>query len=379
MASRPAAPIPFVDLAAQHRPLGAAFARKLAQALRSSGFILGEELEAFEREMAAYLGVRHAVGVANGTDALRLACLAAGLGPGDEVIVPAHTYVATALGVSHAGAVPRFVDVDPRTFTLDPAAAERAVGPRTRALIPVHLFGQPADMDPLRDLARRRGLKIIEDAAQAHGAEYRGRKAGSLGDLACFSFYPSKNLGALGDGGLVATDDDALAAKLRRLRHMGQERKYEHLDLGWNSRLDALQAAFLRVKLPGLDAANRRRAALAERYRAALAGTPSTPPAVHEGSTHVYHLYTILHPQRDAVARRLHDAGIACGVYYPALVPFQPCYRFLGHRPGDFPVAEDLVRRSLSLPMYPELGASQVARVAAEIRAASRTRSRRTS
>ncbi|MBV8881004.1 MAG: DegT/DnrJ/EryC1/StrS family aminotransferase [Planctomycetaceae bacterium] len=360
--------VPFLDLSAHHRPLLGAFRRKVDKIFRSSEFILGRDVELFEQEFGAFLKVGHAVGVSNGTDALRLACEAIDLRPGDEVLVPANTYVATALGVTHAGGTPKFVDVTPDTFTMDPSRVEEAITPRTRALIPVHLFGHPADLGPLLEIARRRSLKVIEDTAQAHGATWEGRPVGGIADLGCFSFYPSKNLGALGDGGLVATNDPALAERLRMLRHMGQRRKYVHEIIGYNNRLDNLQAALLRIKLPRLQKSNRQRQAAAKLYAKALAGTDAVLPSTRPGCSHVYHIYSIRHPRRDRVREALEKAGIGCGVYYPVPVPYQDCYRDLGHRKGDFPVTEQLAADSLALPMFPELTARQVERVAQVLR-----------
>ncbi len=356
--------VPFLDLAAHHRPFAAAFRRKFGEILRSSEFVLGRELELFEGEFAAYVGVRHAVGVSNGTDALQLACEAIGLRPGDEVIVPAFTFVSSALGVTWGGATPRFVDVCGDTFNLDPARIESAITPRTRAIMPVHLFGHPADMDPILEIARRRGLRVIEDAAQAHGATYQGRRVGGLGDLGCFSFYPTKNLSALGDGGMVVTGDDALAERLRVLRNLGQRKKYVHESLGHNYRLDNLQAAFLRIKLARLERMNRLRRAAAARYARALAGAGATLPAARPGCAHVWHVYSVLHPERDRLRERLQAAGVGCGVYYAIPLPHQECYRGLGYRRGEFPVAERLAGRSLALPIFAEITARQIDAVA---------------
>jgi dTDP-4-amino-4,6-dideoxygalactose transaminase len=356
--------VPFLDLTAHHRPFAAAFRKKMDELLQSSEFILGREVEAFEKEFAAYLGVRHAVGVSNGTDALRLACEAIDLKPGDEVIVPAYTFIATALGVTFAGGRPRFVDVSGDTFNLDPEKAEKAITPRTRAILPVHLFGHSADMDPILDMARRHGLRVIEDAAQAHGATYGGVRVGALGDLGCFSFYPTKNLSALGDGGAVVTNDDALADRLRVLRNLGQRKKYHHEVLGHNNRLDNLQAAFLRIKLKKLDAFNRKRRDAAARYAKALEGIGATLPAARPGCGHVYHLYSILHPRREAIRANLQAAGVACGVYYEKPAALQECYRGLGHAAGEFPVAERLCATNLALPLFPEITPAQIRAVA---------------
>jgi dTDP-4-amino-4,6-dideoxygalactose transaminase len=359
---RPA--VPFLDLAAHHRPFASAFRKKLDELVRSSQFILGGELEAFEREFAAYLGVRHVVGVSNGTDALRLACEAIGLQPGDEVIVPAYTFIATALGVTFAGGIPRFVDVSPDTFNLDPSQIERAITPKTRAILPVHLFGHPADMSEILALAKTHRLRVIEDAAQAHGAAIGGRRVGGLGDLGCFSFYPTKNLSALGDGGAVATNDDGLADRLRVLRNLGQKERYVHAVLGHNNRLDNLQAAFLRLKLRKLDSFNRKRRSAAAAYRRELHSLGAALPVPRPGCDHAYHLYSIVHPEREALRARLQAAGIGCGIYYSTPAAYQECYRDLGYRPGAFPVAERLCRENLALPIFPEITASQIRAVA---------------
>ena len=329
--------------------------------LDRSWFILGEEGTAFEAEFAAYLGVGHCVGVANGSEAIELALRALDIGPGDEVILPAMTATFSALAVSLAGATPVLADVDPVTATLDPAAVSARITPRSRAIMPVHLYGGAADLDALGALATRHGLALIEDAAQAHGTIYRGRRAGGFGTLACFSFYPSKNLGAYGDGGAVVTDDAALAARLRRLRNGGQAGRYEHVEIGGNSRLDELQAAILRVKLAHLDAANEARRALAARYDAALAGSGLVLPRALPDTTHVYHLYAVRVPGtglpggRDALAARLKGRGIGTQIHYPTPIHRQPAYAGLGHGPGDFPQAEAWAAEELSLPLFPEL------------------------
>jgi dTDP-4-amino-4,6-dideoxygalactose transaminase len=356
--------VPFLDLALHHRPFAASFRKKLDELVRSSQFILGGELEAFEREFATYLGVRHAVGVSNGTDALRLACEAIGINPGDEVIVPAYTFIATALGVTFAGGIPRFVDVSPDTFNLDPAQIERAITPKTRAILPVHLFGHPADMPEILALAKTHRLRVFEDAAQAHGAAIGGRKVGGWGDLGCFSFYPTKNLSALGDGGAVVTNDDGLADRLRVLRNLGQKERYVHSVLGHNNRLDNLQAAFLRIKLKRLESFNRKRRAAAAAYGRRLPFLGATLPSSRPGCDHAYHLYSLLHPERDALRTRLQAAGIGCGIYYSTPAAYQECYRELGYRPGAFPVAERLCRENLALPIFPEITALQIRTVA---------------
>jgi dTDP-4-amino-4,6-dideoxygalactose transaminase len=362
-------PIPFVDLAAQHRVLAPDLRKKLDEILESSQFILGGELERFEAEFATWLGVPHAVGVSDGTAALELACRAL-VPPGSEVIVPASTFVASAFAVTRAGSTPRFADVLEGSRCLDPAALEAARTPRTRAIVVVHLYGHPAALDEILAFARRHRLAVIEDCAQAHGARYRGRTVGSFGDAACFSFYPSKNLGALGDGGAIAVADARLCDEIRMFRHVGQRVRNVHEVVAGNERLDGLQAAFLRVKLPHLDDWNARRRAAAAAYGEALAGVGCVLPAVEPGCEHVYHVYAIRHARRDAIARALEAAGIGHGVYYPTPVPLQPAYRELGAKPGDFPVAERLSRDSIALPMFPELSRAQIAEVARVVRSA---------
>ena len=360
--------IAFVDLHAQHQPLRAALDRAIGEVVAGGQFILGPQVAAFEQRFAAYCGARHAIGVGNGMDALRLALMALDVRGGDEVILPANTYVATALAVSAVGAVPVLVDCDPRTYNLDPRGLERAVTPRTRVIMPVHLTGQAADMDAVMAVAERRGLHVIEDAAQAHGAAWRGRRCGSIGAVGCFSFYPSKNLGAFGDAGMAVTNDDALARRLAQLRNYGQSQKYDHVAAGLNSRLDSLQAAVLAVKLPHLDRWNEARVSRAARYRAALRGVGDLRlQEIAPGATSVYHLFVVETEHRDRLRRHLADAGIDTGVHYPVPIHLQPAYA-AGYRMGQFPHTEALARRSLSLPMFPELRDDQVDAVAAAIR-----------
>lgn len=363
-------PIPFVNLKAQYETLKDEVAEAIRGILDSAQFIGGEALASFERDFAAYCQVRHARGVANGTDALHLALRAFGIGHGDEVITTAHTFIATAAAIVATGARPVFVDIDPDTCTIDPRMIERALTDRTKAIVPVHLFGQPADMDPIKDIARRRGLYVIEDAAQAHGAEYQGVRTGALGDVACFSFYPGKNLGAYGDGGAITTNNAAIAERIERLRDHGRTNHYSHAEIGFNSRLDALQAAILQVKLRRLDEwnANRRRAA--EWYAAELAQSGIRTPFVRKGSTHVYHLYVIATNERDAIRNKLNEAGVATGIHYPVPLHLQPALVHLGYRQGDLPYCEAMAAQSLSLPMFPELTRDQVRRIAAIVRAA---------
>ena len=353
--------IPFVDLQAQYRSIADELRAAVEEVLSQCNFILGRQVGEFEEAFARFAGVGHAVGVSSGLDALRLALAALDVGTGDEVILPANTYIATALAVTAVGARPVLVDCDPATYNVDPAAVEHAITPRTRAIIPVHLTGQPADMDPLLELAARRRLHVIEDAAQAHGAQYHGRACGSMGVAGCFSFYPAKNLGAAGDGGMVTTNDEKLAARLRRLRNYGEAKKYEHVEKGLNARMDTLQAAILGVKLRHLPEWNRKRAAHAERYRTRLAGIPGLRcQSVLPGCTHVYHLFMIETDRRDALRKFLLERGVQTGIHYPIPIHLQAAYADLGYTQGTFPNAEHLAGRILSLPMYPELSDQQI-------------------
>ena len=357
--------IPLVDLKAAYRRLQAEIDAAVARVLAGGWYILGPEVAAFEAEFAAYLGLADAVGVASGTDALMLALRALGVGPGDEVITVAHTAVATVAAIELAGATPRFVDIDPITYTLDPAQLAAAVTPRTRAIVPVHLYGAPADMDAVLSVARAHGLLVVEDCAQAHGARTQGRMAGTLGDAAAFSFYPTKNLGALGDGGAVATNRPEVAERLRLLRQYGWRERYVSDVAGTNSRLDELQAAILRVRLGHLEAENAARRRLAARYDAALAGLPIALPPARPDDCAVYHLYVIRTAARDALAEHLRARGIGTGVHYPVPVHRQPAYAHLGYGPGSLPATEAAAAGVLSLPMYPDLPEVAVAVVAA--------------
>jgi len=365
--------VPFVDLAAEHRELRTEIDEAMRRVIQDGSFILGRELEDFEKEFAAYCGSRHAIGVGSGLDALALALQARGIGPGDEVITVANTFIATALAVNRVGATPVLVDCNESDFNLNPDAVEKAITPRTRAVIPVHLYGQLAPIDAILDVARRHDLFLLEDAAQAHGAGKPGRRAGSFGDAGTYSFYPAKNLGAFGDGGLVVTDDEGLAAQIRMLRNYGQRKKYEHAVVGTNSRLDTLQAAVLRVKLPALDRRNEARRAAADGYRRRLSGLPLVlPRAPEEPGRHVYHLYVVRVAGRDEVQRRLAAAGIQTGIHYPRPIHLQEAYRHLGVGPGTFPVAERLSREVLSLPMFPSLTEEQIDRVGSALEEALR-------
>jgi dTDP-4-amino-4,6-dideoxygalactose transaminase len=356
--------IPFVDLKAQYASIKVEVAEAIRGVLESTHFVGGEQVTSFERDFAAYCDVKHARGVANGTDALHLALRALGVGNGDEVITTANTFIATAAAIAAAGARPVFVDIDPDTYTIDPAMIEPAITSRTKAIIAVHLFGQQADMQPIISIARRRALYVVEDAAQAHGAKYHGARAGSIGDIACFSFYPGKNLGAYGDGGCITTNSDTLAELVERLRDHGRITKYEHAIVGFNSRLDSLQAAILQVKLRRLDQWDSNRQRVASWYAAELAGTGIKAPSVRNGATHVYHLYVIESEERDALQMRLKNAGVSTGIHYPLPLHLQPAFAYLGYREGDLPRCEQSAKRILSLPMFPELLPEQVSRVA---------------
>ncbi|MCC7146079.1 MAG: DegT/DnrJ/EryC1/StrS family aminotransferase [Phycisphaeraceae bacterium] len=362
--------VPILDLSRQHQPLAGRFKEAFDRILSSSHFILGPEVEAFERRLASYCQTTEAVGVSSGADALLVALMAMGIGPGDEVIVPTFTFFATAGAVARVGARAVFVDVDPQTFNIDPQRAAAAVTPRTKAMIPVHLFGQTAAMDPLLELARKHGLKVIEDEAQAVGAREKGRSAGSFGDVGCISFYPTKNLSAMGDGGACVTSDGQLAQRIRALRNHGQVGEYEHLYVGGNFRLDALQAAMLSIKLEGLEGGNAARRECAGRYDRLLAGLPLRTPVVAEGRHHVYHQYTIVVPadRREGLIAHLKAHQIGCKVFYPLPLHLQPCFAGLGGKKGDCPVSEELCRQVLSLPMFPGLRESEQEEVAGVIR-----------
>ncbi len=360
--------IPLVDLKAQYLAIQPEVDAAIQRVLEHAGFILGEEVARFEEAFAAYVGAAGAVGVASGTSALQMALLACGIGPGDEVITTAHTFMATAEAISQTGARPVFADIDPRTYNLDPAAVAAAITTRTRAIVPVHLYGQPAEMGELAELARRHGAWLIEDAAQAHGAEYAGRRCGTLGQLACFSFYPGKNLGAYGDAGAVTGNDPALLARIRRLRDHGRTGKYEHAEIGFGERLDALQAAVLNAKLPHLEAWTQARRAHAELYNTLLAGCHVVTPYEAPGVRHVYHQYVIRTPRRAEVVAALRTQGIATGVHYPVPLHRQPAYLAQGYGAVTLPITEAAAREVLSLPLYPELSEDEILCVAKAVR-----------
>ena len=361
--------VPFVDLHAQHAPLRDAIERAFRELVSRGDFIMGAAVERFETEYAAYIGTRHALGVGTGLSALELALRAFDVGPGDEVITPANTFIATVLAIMAVGAKPVFVDMDAATYGIDASAIGGAVTSRTKAVVPVHLYGQPVDLDAVVAAARRYNLVLIEDAAQAHGARYQGRRAGSFGDAAAFSFYPSKNLGALGDGGMITTNDDRAAERLRLLRNYGQRVKYHHEVAGTNSRLDTLQAAVLSIKLPHLDGWNAARRAHADAYSARLGAAVTTPVAAAEVE-HIYHLYVIQTPEREALERRLKARQIQSGIHYPVPAHLQQACAPLGYRAGDFPVTEAAAARILSLPMFAELTEAQIDYVADAVLAA---------
>ena len=360
--------IPFVDLKAQYHSIKSEIDAAITNVLESSQFILGSEVAAFEDEYAAYCRVKYAVGVNSGTSALHLALLAAGIGPGDEVITTTFTFVATVAAIVYTGAKPVFVDIDPRSFTMDVTQIERAITQHTKAILPVHLYGQMANMEPILEIARRHNLIVIEDAAQAHGAEYNGKAAGSLGDLGCFSFYPGKNLGAYGEGGMVVTNHPEYARALKMLRDWGAEKKYQHMLKGYNYRLEGMQGAILRVKLRHLDDWTQKRREKAAYYNRLLGGNGIRPPEEMPYGRHVYHIYAIRTSEREAVQQALLAQGIQTGIHYPVPVHLQPAYADLGYQAGDFPHSEEAAREVLSLPIYAELSDEQVEQVAIALR-----------
>ena len=362
--------IPYADLQAQYRSIKTEIDTAVLRVLDSAQFILGDEVAAFEREFAAYAGARDAIGLNSGTSALHVALLAAGIGPGDEVITVPYTFVATAAAIVYAGATPVFVDVDAVTCCMAPDQIERVITPRTRAIMPVHLYGHPADMDPILAIAARHGLVVIEDAAQAHGARYKDRPCGSIGELAGFSFYPGKNLGAYGEGGAAVTSDAAMAKRMRLLRSWGEERRYEHTIKAFNYRMDGIQGAILRVKLRHLERWTEARRARAADYARAFAGSSVRLPVEMPGCRHVYHVYAVRLRNRDDVRAQLQAKGIQTGVHYPIPIHMQPAYRDLGYQAGDFPVSEEIAAEVLSLPIFPEMTPAQVQEVADAVLAA---------
>jgi dTDP-4-amino-4,6-dideoxygalactose transaminase len=361
--------VPFLDLRQQYRSIKDEVNTGVQQVMDSSRFVLGQNVNSFEREFAGFCGTKYAVGVANGTDALRLALLACRIGKGNEVITVPNTFIATTEAISQVGAKTVFVDIDPQTYNINVSRIEEKINRRTKAIVPVHLFGQPADMDPIMEIAKKYNSKVIEDACQAHGAEYKGKKAGSIGDAGCFSFYPSKNLAAFGDGGMVVTNGKEIAHKIKMFRDHGQVRKYEHLVEGYNSRLDEIQAAILRVKLKRLDEWNKSRRKNASIYNDLLEDVDEVVmPLEAKDAKHVYHLYVIRTHRRDELQEWLKSKGIGTGLHYPASVHLQKAYEYLGYKEGDFPVAEECAKQILSLPMFPELTREQIEQVVSEIK-----------
>jgi dTDP-4-amino-4,6-dideoxygalactose transaminase len=359
--------IPLVDLKAQYCSIKAEIDEAIQRVLINSSFILGEEVKSFEEAFAAFCNVEYAIGTCSGTSALHLALLACGVGPGDEVITTPFTFIATAEAISYTGARPVFVDIDPVSYCLDPSRLEAAITPKTKAILPVHLYGQPAEMEAILEIANHYKLRVIEDAAQAHGAKYKDRHAGTIGDVGCFSFYPGKNLGAYGDGGLVITNNSEIAHQVRLLRNHGRIDKYEHLIEGYAYRLDALQAAILKVKLRYLEQWSEARRQHARQYDSLLKGARVSIPQELDNAWHVYHLYVVQAENRTELQQGLKTQGIATGIHYPIPLHLQPAYHHFGYQPGDFPVTETVCQKVLSLPMYPELTDEQVSAVATAI------------
>ena len=364
-------PIPLLDLKAQYHQIKPEIDAAVARTIESGQFVQGPEVAAFEERFASYCRAKHCIALNSGTSALHLALLAAGVGPGDEVITVSMTFVATTAAILYCGATPVFVDVEPDTWTMNPDLLEAAITRRTKAILPVHLHGRMADMDAIESIARRHQLIIIEDAAQAHGAEWRGRRAGSIGELGCFSFYPGKNLGGLGEGGAVVCNDSALARRIALLRDWGQESKYNHILAGYNYRMDGIQGAVLNVKMNYIEAWTEARRAVASHYDRLLEDHPFGRPAPSPHGRHVYHVFAITLVRRDEVQTALHSAGVGASIHYPVPVHLQPAYAGLGYGPGDLPVTEMLAARFLSLPIYPELRPEQITRVVAELQKAS--------
>jgi len=358
-------PVPLIDLKAQFQPIKEEVLKEFESIFESMYLFLGKNVQALEKEFAEYCDCAHGIGVGSGTDALHLALLACGVKPGDEVITTAYTFIATFEAIAYVGAIPVFVDIDPKTYLMDPSLVERAITPKTKAIIPVHIYGQMVDMDPIMDIARKRGLKVIEDACQAHGATYKGRKAGSIGDAGCFSFYFSKNLGGYGEGGFVTTNDAEINSNVRLLRDHGSPRKYEHDYIGFNARLDELQAAVLRIKLRSLDKWNQLRRAHAGRYNELLANAGVVTPFIDPRGESVYHLYVIRTPQREALREKLIGKQIGVAIHYPIGIHEQVAFRNYSKQQFSLPVTESVCKEVLSLPMYPELSAEQIEYVAA--------------
>lgn len=356
-------PIPYLDLRAQLKPLRAEIDAAIARTLDNCSFCLGPDVAQFEQDFAKFCGAGHALGFNSGTSALHIAMLLLNVGPGDEVITTPYTFVATSWAISYVGARPVYVDIDDATFNLDPKRLEAAITPRTKAVLPVHLYGQPFDVDPILDICRRHQLPLVEDAAQSHGAKYKGRTVGALGDISCFSFYPGKNLGACGEGGALVTNHPELARRAKSLREHGSTVRYYHDEVGYNYRMEGIQGAVLGIKLKHLDTWTRERRRVARRYAELLAGSPLQLPSEAPFAESVWHLFVVRHPRRDELKKHLEAAQIGCALHYPLPLHLQKCYAHLGHRPGDFPAAEKAARECLSLPIYPEMTDRQILRV----------------
>jgi dTDP-4-amino-4,6-dideoxygalactose transaminase len=360
--------IPLVDLKASYLPLKNEILSAVSDVLDGMNLHLGPNVQALEEEFAAYCGTKYSVGIGSGTDAIFIALLAAGIQRGDAVITTPHTFFATAEAIYHAGAVPVFADIDETSFNIDPEQIKRKITSKTKAVIPVHMYGQPADMNPILDIAKQYNLRVIEDACQAHGAEYSGKRCGTLGNAGCFSFYYTKNLGAYGEGGIITTDSEEIAERARQIRNHGHKSKYEHVFIGYNSRLDEIQAAVLRIRLKHLEEYNEARRAIAKRYYEQLSGLPLTLPAEDNGRRHVYHLYVVRSKERDALQQFLTDAGIGTGIHYKNPVHLQEACKRFGFKKGDFPITEGVCDEILSLPIYPELNDEQIEYITANIK-----------
>jgi len=360
-------PVPYLDLKAQMRPIRAELDAAIARTLDNCSFCLGPDVIQFEKDFAKLIGTKHAVAMNSGTSALHIALLLLDIKPGDEVIVPAMTFIATSWAVSYVGATPVFVDVDDATCNLDPKLVEKAITPRTKAIIPVHLYGHPAELDSLLAIAKKHNLAIVEDTAQAHCAKYKGRTVGSFGIMSEFSFYPGKNLGAAGEGGALLLNDDAMAIRARALREHGSSVRYYHDEVGFNYRMEGIQGAVLGVKVKYIEAWTAARQRVARRYHELLAGTPLKLPREASGCESAYHLYVVRHPRRDELKKHLEANGVGCAFHYPVPLHLQKCYAHLGYKPGDFPVSESIGNECLSLPIYPELTDAQIERVAAVV------------
>jgi dTDP-4-amino-4,6-dideoxygalactose transaminase len=360
--------IPLLDLKAQYRSISGQIDEAVKKVVESQSFVLGNEVEALEKEVAAYCRAGYGIGVASGTDALLLSLRGLGIGQGDEVITTPLTFMATAEAISNLGATPVLADIEPDTYNIDPSLIEEKITAKTKAILPVHIFGQCADMDPIMDLAEKKGLRIVEDCAQAIGADYKGRRAGSMGDAGCLSFFPSKNLGGFGDGGMVVTNDKELADRIKLLRVHGSRERYYHETIGYNSRLDAIQAAVLRVKLKYLDEWLKARRSIADFYTNELAQIGLITPDVPDYNVHTYHLYIITLPSRDKLLKRLESVGIGARVHYPVPLHLQKCYADLGHKRGDFPVSEKVSDQLIAIPLYPELSTEDRERVAGAVK-----------